>query len=201
MNTLPKPLEELIELFNDLPGIGPRSAARLGYFFLRAPDQFAQKFARSLSEINEKIKLCESCYNYTDSKICPVCADSNRNIDIIMVVEEPLDVVAFERMGKFSGLYHVLGGVVSPLNGIGPDEIRINELIIRLKNNTVQEVIIATNPNLEGESTSLFIKKEIDSLGKEIKVSRLARGLPTGADLDYADDMTLQKALEGRGEL
>ncbi len=200
MSTLPKVVQNLIENFEDLPGIGPRSAARLAYFFLRAPDNFANKLSDNLKRIKTEVKVCTNCFNYSDSEICSICLANDRSQTQIMVVEDPLDVVAFERMGQFKGVYHVLGGLISPINGIGPEELRIDELIERLKKLDIEELIIATNPNLEGESTALYIKKMVDQIGRDITITRLARGLPTGADLEYADDVTLQRALEGRGE-
>lgn len=201
MNSLPKPISDLIELLEDLPGVGPRSASRLAFYLLRAPESFSNKMSKALGQIHSQITICENCYNYSDKQICEVCSNSSRERSIFMVVEDPLDVVAFERSGNFKGIYHVLGGVISPINGIGPDEIRIVELIERVKKNPPEEIIIATNPNLEGESTALYIKKEISAIQSEIKISRLARGLPTGADLDYADDTTLLRALEGRTDM
>jgi len=200
MSILPKILKELIDDLELLPGVGPRSAARIAYYLLRAPKTISLSLATNLADLKEKIKICKKCFNYTDSEICTVCSDPTRDANVILIVEEPLDVIAFERVGEFSGVYHVLGGVISPVNGIGPEEIRIDELIKRAKNNKIKEIIIATNPNLEGESTALYIKKEIEKLEKNIRITRLARGLPTGADLEYADEVTLQKALEGRSE-
>lgn len=199
MSILPQVVQDLIEQFESLPGIGPRSAARLAYFFLRAPETYSKKFASILAELKDNIQICSNCYNYTDKDVCDICSDIQRDDSVIMVVEEALDVVAFERMGAFNGKYHVLGGIISPINGIGPEELRIIELINRLKNLVdIAELIIATNPSLEGESTALYIKKELEKNGIVTKITRLARGLPTGADLEYADNTTLEKALEGR---
>jgi len=153
---------------------------------------------KALEAIKKDIKICKSCFNYSEEDLCPICSDSSRESNTLLVVEEPLDIVAFERTGSFFGLYHVLGGVISPINGIGPEEIRVKELFERIEKNSIEEIIIATNPNLEGESTAIYIKKGIVKKNNDIKITRLARGLPTGADLEYADEVTLQKALEGR---
>lgn len=202
MNTLPKSLKKLIESFEALPGVGPRSAARLALFVLRAPDYIANNLSDSLKTVKTSIKTCAECYNYADDELCNVCSDPTRNKNNILIVEDALDVLAFERSDIYRGVYHVLGGLLSPINGIGPEEIRVNELLERIKKvSSDAEVIIATNPNLEGESTAMYVKKEIEKINPEIKVSRLARGLPTGADLEYADMTTLQRALEGRVEL
>lgn len=195
---LPNALKKLIESFESLPGIGPRTAARLAYFMLRAPENLSVNLAKNLVDLKKNIKVCTNCYNYAEDELCQICASEERHKELIMVVEEPLDVVAFERVGSYKGVFHVLGGVISPMNGIGPDEIRIKELIGRL-NPSVSEIIIATNPNLEGESTALYIKKEIEKRSIEnLKITRLARGLPTGADLEYADETTLERAFAGR---
>lgn len=198
MNTLPKSLKQLISEFESLPGIGPRSASRLAYFFLRAPSVRSQRLSECLSSLKENIRLCDTCYNYSDYDRCVVCSSDMRDKDILLIVEEPLDVLAFERMGKYKGVYHVLGGVISPVNGIGPEEIRLQELESRLRKDEFEEIIIATNPNLEGESTAIFIKKIIENIGSDLKITRIARGLPSGADLEYADETTLEKAIEGR---
>jgi recombination protein RecR len=201
MSILPQPLKDLIDDLESLPGLGPRSAARIAYYLLRAPKAVSKSISDNLVQLKDGVKICKKCYNYSDSEVCTICSNPSRDASVILIAEEPLDVLAFEKMGEYKGLYHVLGGVISPVNGIGPDEIRLKELIERVKNKAIKELIIATNPNLEGESTALYIKKEIDKLGGKIKVTRLARGLPTGADLEYADEMTLQKALEGRSEI
>jgi recombination protein RecR len=200
VNVLPRVVQELIEKLENLPGVGPRTAARLAYYFLRAPENVSTELAKVLIDIKKEIVLCENCFNYSAEKLCPICSNNSRDESILMVVEEPLDIVAFERMGDFQGVYHVLGGVISPINGIGPEEIRVEELLNRIKEKSISEIIIATNPNLEGESTALYIRNEINKVRKEVKITRIARGLPSGADLEYADDLTLQKALEGRGE-
>jgi recombination protein RecR len=201
---LPDVIQKLTEEFEKLPGVGPKSAARMAYHFLRAPKEAAQKLARLLEEVKEKIIYCEVCYNFTEQSPCPICSDERRNQNLIMVVEEPLDVIAFNRIGNkddgFNGVFHVLGGVISPVNSIGPDELRIRELLNRLKALAGDvELVISTNPNLEGEATAMYLKQEIENSGlTNVRVSRIARGLPTGADLEYADSLTLRKALEGR---
>ncbi len=201
---LPDVIQKLTEEFEKLPGVGPKSAARMAYHFLRAPKESAQKLARLLEEVKEKIIYCQICYNFTEQTPCPICSDERRNQNLIMVVEEPLDVIAFNRIGNkddgFNGVFHVLGGVISPVNSIGPDELRIRELLNRLKALEGDvELVVSTNPNLEGEATAMYLKQEIGAAGlTNVHISRLARGLPTGADLEYADSLTLRKALEGR---
>lgn len=194
------PVSRLIEAFNKLPGIGPKSAQRLTYYLLRAPQEEAQTLAQAILEMKEKIILCSICQNITDADPCAICDDDQRDHSKICVVEEPLDILALERTGSYKGLYHVLHGVISPMDGIGPDELKMRELLARLKSpDVVQEVIMATNPNLEGEATAMYLTRLIAPLG--IRVTRLARGLPVGADLEYADDVTLTRALEGRQEV
>ncbi|MGD0116179.1 MAG: recombination mediator RecR [Dehalococcoidia bacterium] len=194
------PVSRLIEAFNKLPGIGPKSAQRLTYYLLRAPSDEARALAEAILEVKEKIVLCSICQNITDADPCGVCRDDQRDQSKICVVEEPLDILALERTGSYKGLYHVLHGVISPMDGIGPDELKVRELLARLKSPAeVREVIMATNPNLEGEATAMYLTRLIAPLG--IRVTRLARGLPVGADLEYADDVTLTRALEGRQEV
>jgi len=194
------PVSRMIEAFNKLPGIGPKSAQRLTYYLLRAPSDEARALAEAILEVKEKIVLCSICQNITDADPCGVCRDDQRDQSKICVVEEPLDILALERTGSYKGLYHVLHGVISPMDGIGPDELKVRELLARLKSPAeVREVIMATNPNLEGEATAMYLTRLIAPLG--IRVTRLARGLPVGADLEYADDVTLTRALEGRQEV
>jgi recombination protein RecR len=193
------PLSNLIEQFEKLPGIGNKSARRLAYHVLGLSQSRIEEFANALKDAHYKIKYCKVCYNLTDREVCPICSDSSRNHKIICVVENPRDVFSLERTGEFSAVYHVLHGVISPLSGIGPDQIKIKELISRVKNNEVKEVIMATNPTVEGEATSMYISKLLKPLN--IKVSRLAYGIPVGADLEYADEITLSRALEGRHEI
>lgn len=198
MSKIPKSLSDVIESLETLPGIGPRGASRLAFFLLRAPDQISNNLADSIKNLKSSIKTCANCYNYTENELCFICDDEARDSSLIMVVEEPLDIVAMDNSNVYRGVYHVLGGLISPIRGIGPEEVRIKELIQKLQSINVDEVILATNPTLEGESTAMYVKKEIDKLEKGIKVTRLARGLPTGADLEYADEFTLKRAFEGR---
>lgn len=198
MRALPEPVQELMDAFARLPGIGPKSASRLAFFLLKAPDETALSLARALENLKAETGYCEECFNIisNDTKRCDICASSQRDGGLICVVEEPLDVFAIERTGAYSGKYHVLGGVLSPIEGIGPDRIRIAPLLERLKYNEVREVIIATNPSMEGDATALYLNQRIEAAG--IKVTRLARGLPVGGDIEYADQSTLLKALAGR---
>ncbi len=193
------PVTRLIEAFHKLPGIGPKSAQRLTYHLLRAPEAEARTLAQAMIELKEKITLCSLCQYVTEGDPCGICADPQRDQSSVCVVEEPLDILALERSGGYHGLYHVLHGVISPMDGVGPDDLKLNELVARLRNGTVQEVIMATNPNLEGEATAMYVSRLLAPMG--VRVTRLARGLPTGADLEYADDMTLARALEYRQEV
>jgi recombination protein RecR len=193
------PVVRLIQEFHKLPGVGPKSAQRLTYYLLRAPQEEAQALAQAILEVKEKIAFCTICENVTDTDPCLICADSQRDRSIICVVEEPLDILALERSGSYHGLYHVLHGVISPMDGVGPEDLKVEELLGRLKGGAVSEVILATNPNLEGEATAMYLNRLLRPLG--LRITRLARGLPTGADLEYADDLTLARALEGRQEV
>ena len=192
------PLTKLIEQFEALPSIGRKSAQRLAYHILQMPEERAQKFVQAILDAREQIHYCSVCQNFTDSDICSVCTDTERDKSVICVVEDPRDVFAMERMGEFHGLYHVLHGVISPVHGIGPEDIGIKQLFDRLANNEVKEVIMATNATVEGELTAVYLSKQIKPLG--IKVTRLAYGIPVGGDLEYADEVTLLRAMEGRGE-
>ena len=194
-----EPVSRLIEEFNKLPGIGPKSAARLAYYLLRMPEAEARSLAEAIIAIKEKTVLCSICHNITDSDPCAICSSEERDKSKICVVEEPLDILALERTRQYQGLYHVLHGVISPMDGIGPDDLKIRELLQRLKSREVEEVIFATNPNLEGEATAMYLQRLISPLG--VKVTSLARGLPMGGDLEYADEVTLGRALEGRREV
>lgn len=193
------PLENLIEHFEGLPGIGRKTAQRLAFFVLNLPKDRADSFSKAITEAHDKIKYCKICKNITDQDICKICSDQKKNSSIICVVEKPKDVVALERMGDFNMTYHVLHGAISPLNGIGPDEIHIKELLERIKNNNIKEVIMATNPTVEGEATAMYISKLIKPFS--IKVTRLAYGIPVGGDLEYTDEITLSRAILGRNEL
>ncbi|MEW6188753.1 MAG: recombination mediator RecR [Actinomycetota bacterium] len=193
------PVANLIEELSKLPGIGPKSAQRLAFYMLKAPPADVKKLAEAILKVKEKIKFCKICFNVTDEEICQYCRDTERDRSIICVVEEPRDIVALEKTGEFKGLYHVLQGAISPIEGISPEDIKIGELLKRLKGQEVKEVVIATNPNIEGEATAMYLAKLIKPLG--VKVTRIASGLPVGGDLEYADEVTLGKALEGRREM
>jgi recombination protein RecR len=193
------PVVRLIEEFHKLPGVGPKSAQRLTYYLLRAPEEEARALAQAILEVKEKITFCSICQNVTDCDPCLICANEERDSSLVCVVEEPLDILALERTGSYKGLYHVLHGVISPMDGVGPEHLKVEELLERLKGGSVQEVILATNPNLEGEATAMYLGRLLRPLG--VRVTRLARGLPSGADLEYADDLTLTRALEGRQEM
>lgn len=195
----PKVITDLIDSLRRLPGVGPKSAEKLAFYLLRMPQSFLTDLSVSISELKDKVSYCEICKNATDQKVCVICENVDRDQNMVMVVEEPMDVVAFERSKKYKGVYHVLHGRISPLENIGPDELFINELLGRVK--TVKEIIIATNPTMEGEATALYLNKRIKALSFKVKTSRLGMGIPTGADLDYADDMTLTQAIEGRREI
>ena len=193
------PVARLIQEFHKLPGIGPKSAQRLTYYLLRVPQEEAQALAQAILEVKEKIAFCSVCQNLTDTDPCLICDNPQRDRSQICVVEEALDILALERSGSYHGLYHVLHGVISPMDGVGPEDLKVEELLERLKSGEVSEVILATNPNLEGEATSMYLSRLLRPLG--LRLTRLARGLPTGADLEYADDLTLARALEGRQEV
>jgi len=197
---LPSSLRKLIDSFERLPGIGPKTAQRLALYSLNVPQEQLDEFSQSLSELKIKTLLCTLCYNVTEEDPCPVCRSLTRDREIICVVEHPLDVLAIEKSGYFKGLYHVLHGAISPLNNIGIDDLYVAPLFKRIKNSDpqVKEVILATNPNMEGEATAMYLAKQIKSIDKEIKVTRLGQGLPTGGDLEYADELTLRQALLGR---
>ncbi len=193
------PVARLIEAFHRLPGIGPKSAQRLTYHLIRMPQEEVEEFAAAILRVKEKVVLCDICANLAESAECVICGDLQRDRTRICIVEEPLDVVAIERARAYSGLYHVLHGVISPVNGIGPNDLKLRELLERLRDGKVTEVIVATNPNLEGEATAMYIQQLIGPLG--VSVTRLARGLPSGSDIEYADDSTLAHALESRVEI
>jgi recombination protein RecR len=199
MRPIPKPVERLIEELNRLPGIGPKTASRLTFYLLRSPREQVQALAGAIGELQESVVTCSMCFNIAETDPCPICNDGQRNRSLICVVEEPLDVLAIERTREYDGLYHVLHGAISPVEGIGPEDLKIAELLQRLHNAHVQEVILATNPNLEGESTAMYVFRHLTPLG--VQVTRLAHGLPMGSDLEYADEVTLTHALEGRREM
>ncbi|HOY46076.1 MAG TPA: recombination mediator RecR [Candidatus Dojkabacteria bacterium] len=203
MHSLPKNVQKLIDHFVRLPGIGPKTASRLVLYLLHSSDSFVVDFAQTLSDLKSKVRFCTRCFNLAEDDLCSICKDESREGDKIMVVEDVLDLFAFESMGDYHGLYHVLGGVIAPIQGIGPDDLTSGMLIKRVKDSKggIGEMILAMNPNLEGEATASYIKGELLKLSLEgLRISRIARGLPTGADLDYADKVTLLKSLQGRVE-
>jgi len=198
MRFVAEPIARLIEELNKLPGIGPKSAQRLAYHLLRSPDEEAKALAEAIFTLKEKIKLCSVCFNNTDCDPCRICQDKERDHSKICVVEKPSDIFPLEQTGRYNGVYHVLHGTIRPTQGIGPEELKIKELLARLKDGSVTEVIVATNPNVESETMAMYLQRIITPLG--IPVTRLARGLPFGAELEYADDLTLRQALENRRE-
>jgi len=200
---LPTALQQAIEELGRLPGVGPRTAERYAYFLLRANDKTSQTLAASIARLHENVKTCPVTFALIDSDqdVSPLYSDDDRNKRLVAVVEEPLDIVALERTGQFQGTYHVLGGAISPIDGVGPEQLHIPELLERIKRDDVEELIIATNASVEGESTALFLQRHIEEAGLTVKLSRLARGIPVGVDLEYADQITLSHALEGRRTL
>ncbi len=192
------PVARLIEEFHKLPGIGSKSAQRLTYYLVRMPQEEAKALAEAILAVKDRIILCSQCQNLTEVDPCPICTDPSRDRSILCVLEEPLDVLALERTRCYQGLYHVLHGAISPINGIGAEELKIREMLERLRDGTVQEIVVATNPNLEGEATAMYIQRLVSPLVK--RITRLARGLPVGGDLEYADQMTITRAMQGRQE-
>ena len=192
-------LSRVIQELQKLPGIGPKSAQRLAYYLIRLPTDEAFALADAITAVKQQIVLCGECQNLTDDSPCSICRDSRRNRDVVCVVEDPLDVLALERTRCFRGLYHVLHGVISPLNGIGPEQLKLKELYARLSGDEIQELVIATNATLEGEATAMYIRRQL--AGKEVKITHLARGLPVGGALEYPDELTLSRAFQGRQEL
>jgi recombination protein RecR len=198
-----RPIAALIESFQKLPGVGPKSAQRLTYYLLHVPQIQLDEFAESIARLKKDTVLCSVCKNVSETDPCPICSDPARDQSQVMVVEQPLDILAFEKTGRFKGVYHVLHGAISPLDNIGPDEIYVDDLLKRINGNKggVEEVIIATNPTMEGEATSMYLRKQLKVKSEKLIVTRLGMGIPTGADLEYADEVTLTQALEGRREL
>ncbi|HSF05667.1 MAG TPA: recombination mediator RecR [Methylomirabilota bacterium] len=195
----PEPVARLIDALQRLPGIGPKTAQRLTFFLLKRPVDEVRELSEALLAVKERIVYCRACFNVTDQDPCRICADPSRDSRLICVVEEPNDLLAMERTGEYRGHYHVLLGALSPLDGIGPEDLKVRELLVRLDAGGTTEVILATNPNVEGEATALYLAKLLRPLG--VRVTRIARGLPVGGDLEYADQVTLSKALEGRREI
>lgn len=201
---VPKAIQNLVENFEKLPGVGPKTAQRLTYYLLHVPQAELDRFSEALGNLKKDTVLCSVCNAVDETDPCSVCGDAARDHSVICVVEQPLDVLALEKGGRYKGVYHVLHGRIDPLNSIGPDEIFIRQLFTRIKNSqngsSVTEVILATNPTMEGEATAMYISKQLRALGIGLRVSRIGRGLPVGADLEYADSITLQRAMEGRSE-
>ncbi len=198
-NVLPKPVERLINEFGRLPGIGPKSASRLTFYLLRAGDEQALELAEALQTLKVNTRLCSVCYNITEQDPCPICSDDGRDSRLLCIVEEPLDVVAIERSRAYGGRYHVLHGVISPVEGVGPDDLKVAELVTRLERDNFEEIILATNATLEGDATAFYLQRRLALF--EIKLTRLARGLPVGGDLEYTDEITLGRAMDGRQEM
>jgi len=198
-SVLPQPVQQLIDEFARLPGIGPKSASRLTFFLLRAANDQALDLAEALQDLKQRTQFCSTCFNITEDDPCLICDDDTRDERLLCVVEEPLDVLAIERSRAFNGRYHVLHGAISPVEGIGPEDLKVDELIRRVQEGEFSEIIMATNPTLEGESTALYLQRRLVDMG--VRLTRLARGLPVGGDLEYTDEITLSRALEGRQEL
>lgn len=196
---VPRPVTQLIEAFSRLPGVGPKTASRLTYYLLRAPDEVSLTLAAALGDLKSKTRTCSVCFNITEEDPCGICRDQGRDVSQVVVVEEPLDVLAVERTGAYQGRYHVLHGAISPVEGIGPEDLKIRELVDRIKQGGILEVIVATNPGMEGDATAMYLQRQLEPTG--VKVTRLARGLPTGGDLEYVDSITLLRAFQGRHEM
>jgi len=193
------PIQELVDELGRLPGVGPRSAQRIAFYLLETERESALRLAHAIVEVKDRIRLCERCFNVSETELCAICSDSRRDASILCVVEDPRDIVAVERTREFRGTYHVLGGALSPIDGVGPEQLRVRPLLVRLGLEGVVEVILCTNPNLEGEATAMYLARLLLPLG--VKVTRIASGLPVGGDLEYADELTLGRALEGRREV
>ncbi|MDG1846963.1 MAG: recombination mediator RecR [Acidimicrobiales bacterium] len=192
-------VQSLIDEFGKLPGVGPKSAQRIAFHLVKLPKDDALRLARAISEAKEKVRFCEKCFNMSDEATCGICSDGRRDPSLVCVVEEPRDIVAVEKTQEYKGFYHVLQGAINPIDGIGPDQLRVKELLERLQDGVVREVILCTNPNIEGEATAMYLARLLEPLG--ISVTRIASGLPVGGDLEYADELTLGRALEGRRQI
>ncbi|GIW64544.1 MAG: recombination protein RecR [Patescibacteria group bacterium] len=207
MFSLPTNLKKIALFLERLPGIGQKTANRLAFFFLRLPEEDLQEFAENIRTLKQRTKLCQQCFNLTENNLCDICLDKNRDQTTVAVVETVIDLLSFENGNIYNGVYHVLHGKIDPLNHVGPDDLKVDELIKRIKDNNYQveskikEIILATSPDMEGEATAIYIKDQIKKIDENLKITRLAYGLPIGANLEYADYMTLKKALEGRGKL
>ncbi len=199
---IPRAIQNVIESFEKLPGVGPKTAQRLTFYLLHVPQHELDRFASSLQNLKIGTKLCSVCYTIDEVSPCSICSDPMRDESVICVVEQPLDVLALEKNGRFRGVYHVLHGRIDPLNNLGPDEIYINQLLQRVKEkgDLVEEIVLATNPTMEGEATAMYLAKQLKALNSELRITRIGRGLPIGSDLEYADEVTLQRAMEGRSE-
>lgn len=193
------PVQELIDELGRLPGVGPKSAQRIAFHLLKLPREDALRLARSITEAKDRVAFCARCFNIAEGDECTICADPRRDTTVVCVVEEPRDIVAVEKTGEFKGRYHVLQGAMSPIEGIGPDQLRVKELLERLDDEKIEELILCTNPNIEGEATAMYLSRLINPIG--VRVTRIASGLPVGGDLEYADELTLGRALEGRREV
>ena len=193
------PVQELVEELSRLPGIGQKTAQRLAFHLLKIEDADARRLASAIVNMKDNVRFCEQCFNFSSDELCQYCADSRRDVSVVCVVEEAPDIVSIEKTGGFKGRYHVLGGAISPIDGIGPDDLHISELIGRIQRDDIKEVIVATNPNVEGEATAMYLARLIVPLG--VRVTQIARGIPVGGDLEYADEVTLGRALEGRRDL
>lgn len=193
------PVQELIDELGRLPGVGPKSAQRIAFHLLKLPTVDALRLANAIAVVKERVSFCQTCFNISEGSECGICADDRRDSTVVCVVEEPRDIVAVEKTGEFRGRYHVLQGAISPIEGIGPDQLKVKELLARLEPEGIAEVILCTNPNIEGEATAMYISRLLKPLG--LKVTRIASGLPVGGDLEYADELTLGRALEGRREI
>jgi recombination protein RecR len=193
------PVQSLIDELGRLPGIGPKSAQRIAYHLLKVDAEDARRLARAITEAKERVSWCRRCFNYAEGDLCTFCRDERRDAHLVCVVEEPRDIVAIERTGEFKGRYHVLQGAISPIEGIGPEQLRVKELLGRVNDEGITEIILATNPNIEGEATAMYLARILKPLG--VRVTRIASGLPVGGDLEYADEVTLGRALEGRREV
>lgn len=199
MTVFAGPIQELVDELGRLPGIGPKSAQRIAFHLLEVPKEEALRLASTIAAVKDRIRLCERCFNVGEGVLCAICSDSRRDASMVCVVEDPRDIVAVERTREFHGTYHVLGGALNPIEGVGPDQLRVRDLLERLTPEAVIEVIICTNPNLEGEATAMYLARLLGPLG--VKVTRIASGLPVGGDLEYADELTLGRALVGRREM
>ena len=199
MAVYPASIQDLIDELGRLPGVGPKSAQRIAFYLLKVPKDDALRLAQAIAEVKDKVRFCDQCFNVSEDERCSICSDNRRDASVVCVVEEPRDLVAVEKTGEFKGRYHVLQGAISPIEGVGPEQLRIRELLERIGAEGIDEVILCTNPNLEGEATALYLGRLLKPLG--LKVTRIASGLPVGGDLEYADELTLGRALEGRREV